>query len=161
MLPATIFTMFGIGIGTVININDKCEIEENHKVLFYLRIYMKKYFCFFFVILMVFLIITTNHVQSKKFSAEKWRSFPEKRYKITSDLIKNHNVIGMEKEKLIKTLGNDFLKEGTFFSEKIHHTKFYYENNIVYYIGEDLLESLYIIFHVENNIIIGYTYGAK
>ena len=77
------------------------------------------------------------------------------------DLLENHEIIGKSKKNLIKTLGDDFLKEGEFYSDQINSKKYYYTDNVIYYTGRDFLESLYIIFHIENDIVTGYTLGAK
>ena len=35
------------------------------------------------------------------------------------------------------------------------------KNNIVYYIGSELLERIYLILHLEDGVVSGYTYGVK
>ncbi len=95
------------------------------------------------------------------FSQKKWYSDPEQRFKITSDLLENHKIIGLTKYELIELLGEDYIKNANYFSEKIHNKPFDLNTNIVYYIGNDILDSRYLIFHIENEVITDYSFGVK
>lgn len=120
----------------------------------------KKYKIAFFITLTIVLLLFYNNY-THTFSQKKWAENPKERYKITSDLLENYNIIGLKKYELIELLGDDYIKNVNYFSEKIYNKPFDLNNNVVYYIGNDILEAMYIIFHMENDIVTGYSFGAK
>ena len=105
---------------------------------------MSKRFCWIFIIVyftVIFSFLYFNHV-SHEFSPEKWKNQPESREKITEDLFESYEVIGMTESEVTALLGDDYMKGE-------------------YYIGSYLLERIYLILHLEDGVVSGYTYGVK
>ena len=123
---------------------------------------MSKRFCWIFIIVyftVIFSFLYFNHI-SHEFSPEKWKNQPESREKITEDLFESYEVIGMTESEVTALLGDDYMK-GEYFIDNLNDKTYDLKNNIVYYIGSYLLERIYLILHLEDGIVSGYTYGVK
>lgn len=124
-------------------------------------IILKKFYTVILFLVIALSLFLFYNKYTHTFSQKKWEDFPARRYKISSDLLENYKIIGLQKNELIELLGEDYIKNEKFFSEKIHNKPFDLDTNVVYYIGNDLLDARYIIFHIDNEVVIGYSFGAK
>lgn len=79
------------------------------------------------ILTMALMSITGYYKISHTFTSNRWVNNPSQRVKVVDDLIAKHSLIGMDKEEVIKLLGEDSGEE-VYFQE---------EDNLVYYLGNE------------------------
>lgn len=90
------------------------------------------------------------------FTAKKWLDAPNARTKIVADLFKKHELIGMTEEEIISLLGEEEHYANTKTSFKISNTYFDPENTIVYHLGVDYMDDVWLIISLTNGIVSSY-----
>lgn len=107
----------------------------------------------------IFLVLTTLIIASivclvtfkyqHTFTVEKWIKSPENRVKIIDDLLVTHKLIGMTEKEIILLLGEEDSYDNTKTSFKINRTYFEPANTIVYYLGVEYIDSMWLIISFE------------
>ena len=90
------------------------------------------------------------------FTAEKWTKEPDNRRKMVTDLLKKHKLVGMTEEEVISLLGEEETYAKTKISFKISRTYFEPENTLVYYLGVDYMDDMWLIISLDNGIVSSY-----
>lgn len=90
------------------------------------------------------------------FTMEKWIKAPNDRSKIVDDLLEKHKLVGMTEEEIISLLGEEESYASTKTSFKISRAYFDPENTIVYYLGVDYMDDMWLIISLENGIVSSY-----
>lgn len=90
------------------------------------------------------------------FTAEKWLEAPNDRTKIVDDLIIKHKLIGMTEEEIISLLGEEDHYANTKTSFKISDKYFEPGNTIVYYLGVEYMDDMWLIISLNNGIVSSY-----
>ena len=105
-------------------------------------------FVVFSIIIALFLALGIRYVYWHSFSERKWTNHPEKRAKMTGDLLHDYNLIGMSKEQILRLLGPDNNDYGYFNQE----------NRWVYYLGSErtIIDSEWLLIDFEDNIVHEY-----
>ena len=96
--------------------------------------------------------------QSHRFTPEKWRDHPEKRVRIVSDLMKKYELVGMSEDEVLKLLGPETYSRQTSF--KGDRTYYPPDETLVYYIGDDWLERVYMILSLQDNKVAKISFGV-
>ena len=108
------------------------------------------------ILLIIFIIIIVTAVYYKCsviFTQDKWFSNPQTRYKIVDNLIESYRIVGMTKNEVIDLLGNsDMGNEGTI-TNKLDRVQYSLSNSLVYYLGVDYVDSLWLVISYKNEII--------
>jgi hypothetical protein len=90
------------------------------------------------------------------FNVEKWLKAPNDRTNIVNDLLEKHKLIGMTEEEIISLLGKEENYANTKTSFKISKDYFEPENTIVYYLGVDYMDDMWLIISIDNGIVSNY-----
>lgn len=115
------------------------------------------------IILFIFVIMIIAFVSSLSiykyqhtFTAKKWSAKPEVRRKIVSDLLKKHEIVGMTENEIISLLGEEEAYSNTKTSFKMSRIYFEPENTLVYYLGVDYMDDMWLIISLDNGIVRSY-----
>jgi len=83
------------------------------------------------------------------FSQEKWSAYPERRAKMTSDLLGNYELIGMTEAEIVNLLGQNNNDYGYFVQD----------SRFVYYLGNErtIIDSEWLLIDFENGIATEYS----
>jgi hypothetical protein len=113
---------------------------------------------FFLIVVIVIaaLIGFSIYKYQHTFTAKKWFDAPNDRTKIVADFLKKHKLIGMTEEEIISLLGEEEHYANTRTSFKISNTYFDPENTIVYYLGVDYMDDMWLIISLTNGIVSSY-----
>jgi len=76
-------------------------------------------------------------------------AYPEKRAKMTSDLLENYELVGMTEDEVINLLGQNNNDYGYFVED----------NRFIYYLGNErtIIDSEWLLIDFENGIVTEYT----
>ncbi|NLG85666.1 MAG: hypothetical protein GX489_00345 [Firmicutes bacterium] len=111
---------------------------------------------FFVTIVIVFLAYCGIYKYQHTFTVEKWAKEPDDRRKIVADLLERHKLVGMTEEEVVSLLGEEESYANTKASFKISKTYFEPENTIVYYLGVDYMDDMWLIISLDNGIVSSY-----
>ena len=83
------------------------------------------------------------------FSTKKWMDYPERRAKMTADLLDRYDLVGMSKEQIVELLGPDNNEYG-YFNQA---------NRAVYFLGSErtIIDSEWLLIDFENDIVREYS----
>ena len=89
---------------------------------------------------------------SRTFTVSKWMNNPEDRYKIVSNMLSKHKIIGMTEYEIIELLGEEHEKA----PESFEYPREQYpdENTLTYYLGVDFMDNNWLIILLENGIAV-------
>ena len=90
------------------------------------------------------------------FTAKKWNEKPENRRKIVSNLLNKHELVGMTENDIISLLGEEEAYANTRTSFKMSRIYFEPDNTIVYYLGVDYMDDMWLIISINNGIVSSY-----
>lgn len=96
---------------------------------------------------------------SRTFTVSKWMNNPEDRYKIVSNMLSKHEIVGMTESEIIDLLGNE--KESAPERFKYPRGEFPNENNLTYELGVDYMDSEWLVITMENGIAVDYVIGIN
>lgn len=96
------------------------------------------------------------YIYQHTFTAKKWLYAPNDRTKIVYDLFKKHKLIGMTEEEIISLLGEEEHYANTKTSFKINNSYFDPENTIVYYLGVEYMDDMWLIISLTNGVVSDY-----
>lgn len=96
---------------------------------------------------MVICIVVTNNY-ANNFTKEKWEKYPDKRDKIINDFLENYYYDGMEETEIISLLGHSEGETEGYFANKINNKEYDLQNTLVYYVGEDIMDSKWLAISV-------------
>lgn len=90
------------------------------------------------------------------FTVEKWSNKPENRRKIVNDLLKKHEIVGMTEKEIIFLLGEEEAYANTKTSFKMSRIYFEPKTTLVYYLGVDYMDDMWLIISLDNGIVSSY-----
>lgn len=88
------------------------------------------------------------------FSQEKWLHNVEHRYQMVDSLLHEYQLIGMTEAEVLRLLGSEEGTEQTSFKS----SKEYYppEDTLVYYLGVDYMDAVWLVISLEHGVVIDY-----
>ena len=102
----------------------------------------------------IILFMLVFHVYRHTFSTRRWMAEPLYRHDMLESLEKRHPLMGMTMEEAVALLGNEDSQQSTFkLSSKVYPP----ETTLVYYIGKDLMDDLWLILSFEDGKCVFYT----
>ena len=105
---------------------------------------------FFIVIIVPLFLILRFHIRHT-FSASKWEKYPEKRRLIVSDMLEKYPLVGMSEDEVVALLGEEDGGNKTGF--KISKAYYPPDSTLVYYLGRDRLEYVWLIVSLDNGTV--------
>ena len=87
------------------------------------------------------------------FTTSKWNEDVHDRYKIVSNMLEKHNIIGMSESDIIGLLGAEDSEQSSF---KISREVFPPDTTLVYYLGVDYMDDCWLIISIENGVAVSY-----
>ena len=94
----------------------------------------------------------------RTYTPDKWFSVPNERLDILDDLLGKYDLVGMTEEEAVALLGPEDGPEQTSF--KGDRTYYPPEDTLVYYLGVDMMDGVWLILSLEGGVVTGYTTGA-
>ena len=120
---------------------------------------------FNYTVAMIFLLIFITVIVflgmwkwSRTFTVSKWMNNPEDRYKIVSNMLSKHKIVGMTEYEIIELLGEEHEKAPESF--KYPHGEYLDENTLTYYLGVDFMDNNWLIIPLENGIAVEHRIGV-
>ena len=107
-----------------------------------------------FILIGILVFMLAFHLYRHTFSRQRWLDEPLSRKYMLNDLEKRYGLTGMTMEGLTALLGNEDSRQSTF---KLSKTVYPPETTLVYYIGEDGMEDLWLILSFENGVCVSST----
>ena len=92
------------------------------------------------------------------YTPDKWFSAPSERLDILEDLLGKYDLAGMTEEEVVALLGQEDGPGQTSF--KGDRTYYAPEETLVYYLGVDLMDDVWLVISVEDGVVTGYTTGT-
>lgn len=113
------------------------------------------YVAFGILVTIVFAIILASVAYHDRhtFSTSKWANDIYHRYRIMSDLQEKYGLIGMTESQVIELLGQEDGKNQTSF--KISKDDYPAESTLVYFLGIDIMDNMWLILPIENGEVVG------
>lgn len=123
---------------------------------------MKRYVSIFLVIFMAFgvALLVFVHQYRRDFTPAKWAEDPDERRLMVDDLMQSYDLIGMSESEVTEILGAESPQGVNQTSFKGDYNFYSPEDSLVYYIGRDGLEGLWLILCLDNGRVSGITYGV-
>ena len=107
-----------------------------------------------FILMGMLLFMLVFHLYRHTFSRQRWLEEPLYRKYMLDNLEKRYVLTGMTMEGITALLGSEDSEQSSF---KRTDAVYPPETTLVYYIGEDDMEDLWLILSFENNICVSYT----
>lgn len=92
------------------------------------------------------------------YTPDKWFSAPNERLDILDDLLGKYDLAGMTEEEVIALLGPEDGPGQTSF--KGDRTDYPPEETLVYYLGVDMMDGVWLVISLEDGVVAGYTTGV-
>ena len=106
--------------------------------------------CILLVIAVIFFMYRPQHT----FSQEKWLSNASERYMIVDDMLEKHPLIGISEDNVIALLGaEDGDGQSSF---KLSDKNYPPETTLVYYLGVDYMDDMWLIISTDNGTVTEY-----
>ena len=106
--------------------------------------------CILLVIAVIFFMYRSQHT----FSQEKWLSNASERYMIVDDMLEKHSLIGISEDNVIALLGaEDGDGQSSF---KLSDKNYPPETTLVYYLGVDYMDDMWLIISTDNGTVTEY-----
>ena len=106
--------------------------------------------CILLVIAVIFFMYRSQHT----FSQEKWLSNASERYMIVGDMLEKHPLIGISEDNVIALLGaEDGDGQSSF---KLSDKNYPPEATLVYYLGVDYMDDMWLIISTDNGTVTEY-----
>lgn len=106
--------------------------------------------CILLVIAVIFFMYRSQHT----FSQEKWLSNADERYMIVDDMLEKHPLIGISEDNVIALLGAE--DGGGQSSFKLSRDYFPPESTLVYCLGVDYMDDMWLIISTDNGTVTEY-----
>lgn len=107
---------------------------------------------FVLVVLSMFCVNRYQHT----FSTTKWAAPPVERKKIVGDLLRNYELVGMSEDEIIDLLGKDDYEDAAPATFKIDRREFNPDDTLIYFIGSDIIDLMWLILPTEAGIVTEY-----
>lgn len=106
--------------------------------------------CILLVNAVIFFMYRSQHT----FSQEKWLSNASERYMIVDDMLEKHPLIGISEDNVIALLGaEDGDGQSSF---KLSRDYFPPESTLVYYLGVEYMDDMWLIISTDNGTVTEY-----
>lgn len=99
--------------------------------------------------LTVIAMLVHYHVKTT-FTEKKWLDNPDERTHIVQDLIEKHKLIGMSEDEVTALLGPESGAQSSF---KNDHAYYPPETTLVYFLGYELIDGVWLVLPLENGIV--------
>ncbi len=91
------------------------------------------------------------------YTPDKWFSAPNERLDILDDLLGKYDLVGMTEEEVVALLGPEDGPEQTSF--KGDRTYYPPEDTLVYYLGVDMMDGVWLVISLEDGVVTGCATG--
>lgn len=111
----------------------------------------------FSVLIAVLLIIAAAfcvYRYQHTFSQEKWLADADGRFRLVDDMLEKHPLIGMSEADVIALLGNEDGDGQSSF--KLSREYFPPESTLVYYLGADYMDDMWLVISTDGGVVTGY-----
>lgn len=111
------------------------------------------------VLFFLFSIFAIRYINRHTFSADRWKENKDVRKYMVADLLKKHPLVGMREDEVIALLGPQAEKgsqQATFKGDRTYYPP---ESTLVYYIGQDLLEGLWLVLPIKDGTVERVVFG--
>lgn len=120
----------------------------------------KRWNCFFLaclgIILIIILCALIVYKYQHTFSVQRWINYPNERIQIVDDMLKKNNLVGMSVEEVKALLGEE-THEGKQSSFKLDNEQIDPGTSLVYYLGVNYMDGVWLVIPYRDNIITGYS----
>lgn len=106
--------------------------------------------CILLVIVVIFFVYRSQHT----FSQEKWLSNADERFRLVDDMLEKHPLIGMSEADVIALLGKEDGDGPASF--KLSREHFPPESTLVYYLGADYMDDMWLVISTDGGAVTGY-----
>ena len=96
---------------------------------------------------------------NRTFTVSKWMNNPEDRYKIVSNMLSKHEIVGMTETEITELLGEEHEKAPESF--KYPRGEYLDEKTLTYYLGVDFMDNNWLIIPIENGIAVESRIGVR
>lgn len=117
-------------------------------------------FSFFCTLLLLILGSFAFYRYNHSFTPEKWIDSPNDRGKLVDDMIHQYGIIGMSETEVVDLLGEEDqkgCKQATF---KNHRTYYPPDSNMVYFLGVDYVDGVWLVISLDHGVICDYCFGV-
>lgn len=111
----------------------------------------------FSVLIAVLLIIAAAfcvYRYQHTFSQEKWLADADGRFRLVDDMLEKHPLIGMSEADIIALLGKEDGDGPASF--KLSREHFPPESTLVYYLGADYMDDMWLVISTDGGVVTGY-----
>ena len=92
------------------------------------------------------------------YTPDKWFFAPDERLDILDDLLGKYDLAGMTEEEVIALLGQeDGAGQTSFKGDRTYYAP---EETLVYYLGVNLMDGVWLVISLEDGVVTGYTTGT-
>ena len=126
---------------------------------------IKKAKIFNYTVAVIFLLIIISitvflcvRKQSRTFTVTKWINSPDDRYRIVSDMLSKHEIVGMTETEITGLLGKEYKNAPEGF--KRPRGEFPDESTLTYYLGVDFMDDNWLIIPIVNGVAADCQIGA-
>ena len=102
----------------------------------------------------ILLFMLVFHLHRHTFSRQRWLDEPKYRKYMLSNLERRHPFDGMTMEEITALLGSEDSRQSSF---KLSGTTYPPETTLVYYIGKDYADDLWLILSFEDGVCVSHT----
>ena len=107
-----------------------------------------------FVLLGIMIFMLVFHLYRHTFSRQRWLEEPLYRRYMLDNLERRYGLTGKTMEEVVALLGEEDSQQSSF---KLSDAVYPPETTLVYYIGEDYLEDLWLILSFEDGVCVSHT----
>ena len=91
------------------------------------------------------------------YTPDKWFSAPNERLDILDDLQGKYDLVGMTEEEAVALLGpEDGPEQTSFKGDRTYYTP---EDTLVYYLGVDMMDGVWLVISLEDGVVTGCATG--
>ncbi len=110
-----------------------------------------------FVLCLIILLSVLWFVQKHTFSSAKWKNSPETRKHIVADLMDNYDLHGMSEADVIQLLGEEDRQQTSFKGDRTYYPP---DSTLVYYLGEDYMDSRWMMVSLDEGVVVKVSFGV-
>lgn len=118
-------------------------------------------FCVIFLIVLaaaaVFSVLCFLHIQrSHTFSTGQWRDAPDSRLRIVDDMLNRYSLTGASESEVLALLGDEDSETASFKGDPTYYDP---DSTLVYYLGVDFMDAVWLVISLNNGIVCSYGFG--
>lgn len=109
------------------------------------------------VLCFVILLSVLWLIQKHTFSSEKWKKNPETRKHIVADLMNKYDLQSMSEADVIQLLGEEDRQQTSFKGDRTYYPP---DSTLVYYLGEDFMDSRWMMISFDGGGVVKVSFGV-